>query len=213
MIWSVRAAVVVSVGAEPPAQLEPVSAREPSIDHGHVPRILAKKNLALPSEFVYQTEMKGQTDAIIKARDLEHARLLADHADDEAARVVRGDGLALGDRHREARPRGGLDLDLAGAAGHIHHARAAVVGPTEAIRVLQVRSHHLAAEEGLGGDAGQQDLDHATGLLLHDSGQHQVAVDDDGRQQCDRHQGRRCVVVCVAAGRSLTSACSTGPWR
>ncbi len=30
----------------------------------------AKKNLALPSEFVFQTEMKGQTDAIIKARDL-----------------------------------------------------------------------------------------------------------------------------------------------
>lgn len=30
----------------------------------------AQQNLALPSEFVYQTEMKGQTDAIIKARDL-----------------------------------------------------------------------------------------------------------------------------------------------
>ena len=46
--------------------------------------------------------------------------------------------------------------------------------------------HDLAAQSASGRYTGQQDLDDAARLLLDDAGQHQVAVDDDGREQGHR---------------------------
>ncbi len=58
---------------------------------------------------------------------------------------------------------------------------------------------HLAGEKLACRHAGQQHLDHATGLLLHHAGQHEVPVGGDGEKEKDGHDERGRLVVGAAA--------------
>ena len=74
----------------------------------------------------------------------------------------------------------------------------------------QADAGDLAGQQVAGGHAGQQHLDDPAGLLLHDAGQHEVPVDEDGHEQQDGHHEGGRLVVGAAPGDQPSSTFSTG---
>ena len=67
----------------------------------------------------------------------------------------------------------------------------------------QADAGDLAGQQVAGGHAGQQHLDDPAGLLLHDAGQDQVPVGDDGHEQQHAHdRGGRLVVGAAPGGQA-----------